>query len=329
MYDYYDYGDVYQEVFGGSSVTSNLISFALFVLMIVALWRIFDKAGEHGWASLIPFYKDYVLYKVSGKKNLFWGFLICSILNIGAVAAFAVLFFVIAFGVLNTVNYNPSDDVLMTYGFVVIIAGLVLVVCGILCIVFRAMQCAGLAKSFGVSGGFAVGLFFLPHIFYSILAFGRNYMYYGPNGMNTNNPYGNPYGYNQQYGQNYYGQQQGMNQQYYGQPQYGQPNYGQQQYGQPQYDPNYGQPQYGQPQYDPNYGQPQYGQPQYDPNYGQPQQAAPQYDPNYGQPQQAAPQNDPNYGQPQQSAPQYGQDYSQPEYPHSDNNGGDYSAPED
>ena len=272
MYDYYDYGDVYQEVFGGSSVTSNLISFALFVLMIVALWRIFDKAGEHGWASLIPFYKDYVLYKVSGKKNLFWGFLICSILNIGAVAAFAVLFFVIAFGVLNTVNYNPSDDVLMTYGFVVIIAGLVLVVCGILCIVFRAMQCAGLAKSFGVSGGFAVGLFFLPHIFYSILAFGRNYMYYGPNGMNTNNPYGNPYGYNQQYGQNYYGQQ-GMNQQYYGQPQYGQPNYGQQQYGQPQYDPN--------------------------------------------------------YGQPQQSAPQYGQDYSQPEYPHSDNNGGDYSAPED
>ena len=300
MYDYYDYGDVYQEVFGGSSVTSNLISFALFVLMIVALWRIFDKAGEHGWASLIPFYKDYVLYKVSGKKNLFWGFLICSILNIGAVAAFVVLFFVIAFGVLNTVNYNPSDDVLMTYGFVVIIAGLVLVVCGILCIVFRAMQCAGLAKSFGVSGGFAVGLFFLPHIFYSILAFGRNYMYYGPNGMNTNNPYGNPYGYNQQYGQNYYGQQQGMNQQYYGQQ---------------QYNPNYGQPQQSAPQYDPNYGQQQYGQPQYDPNYGQPQQAAPQYDP--------------NYGQPQQSAPQYGQDYSQPEYPHSDNNGGDYSAPED
>ena len=311
MYDYYDYGDVYQEIFRGSSVTSNLISFALFVLMIVALWRIFDKAGEHGWASLIPFYKDYVLYKVSGKKNLFWGFLICSILSIGAVTSFTVLFFVIAFGVLNTVNYNPSDDVLMTYGFVVIIAGLVLVVCGILCIVFRAMQCAGLAKSFGVSGGFAVGLFFLPHIFYSILAFGRNYMYYGPNGMNTNNPYGNPYGYNQQYGQNYYGQQQGMNQQYYGQPQYGQPNYG--------------QPQQAAPQY----GQSQYGQPQYDPNYGQPQQAAPQYDPNYGQPQQAAPQYDPNYGQPQQSAPQYGQDYSQPEYPHSDNNGGDYSAPED
>lgn len=314
MYDYYDYGDVYQEIFRGSSVTSNLISFALFVLMIVALWRIFDKAGEHGWASLIPFYKDYVLYKVSGKKNLFWGFLICSILSIGAVTSFTVLFFVIAFGVLNTVNYNPSDDVLMTYGFVVIIAGLVLVVCGILCIVFRAMQCAGLAKSFGVSGGFAVGLFFLPHIFYSILAFGRNYMYYGPNGMNTNNPYGNPYGYNQQYGQNYYGQQQGMNQQYYGQQ---------------QYNPNYGQPQQSAPQYDPNYGQPQYGQPQYNPNYGQPQQAAPQYDPNYGQPQQAAPQYDPNYGQPQQSAPQYGQDYSQPEYPHSDNNGGDYSAPED
>ena len=321
MYDYYDYGDVYREMFGGSSVTSNLVSFALFVLMIVALWRIFDKAGEHGWASLIPFYKDYVLYKVSGKKNLFWGFLICSILSIGAVAAFAVLFFVIAVGVLNSaLYYDPSDDVLMTYGFVVIVAGLVLVVCGILCLVFRAMQCAGLAKSFGVSGGYAVGLFFLPHIFYSILAFSKDKVYYGPDGMNTNNPYG----YNQPYGQNYYGQQ-GMNQQYYGQPQYGQPNYGQPQYGQP----NYGQPQYGQPQYDPNYGQPQQAAPQYDPNYGQPQQAAPQYDPNYGQPQQAAPQYDPNYGQPQQTTPQYDPNNGQPQYPHSDNKGGDYSAPED
>ena len=249
MNDYNDYADVYQRLFGGSSVTSNLISFALFVLMIVALWRIFVKAGEHGWAALIPYYKDYVLYKVSGKKNLFWGFLICSLLSGGAIIAFIVLFLIISVNVLQTISYNPADEVVMSYGLVVIVAGLVLVVCGILCIVFRAIQCAGLAKCFGVSGGYAVGLFFLPHIFYSILAFGKRYIYYGPNGMSTNNPYANPYAGSQPY---------------------------------------YGQPQQQASQYDPSYGQPQQQAPQYDPSYGQPQQQAPQYDPSYGQLQQSA-----------------------------------------
>ena len=48
-------------------------------------------------------------------------------------------------------------------------------------IVYAIMLMVRLAKSFGQSGGFAVGLIFLPFIFLLILAFGGA-QYVGPNG---------------------------------------------------------------------------------------------------------------------------------------------------
>jgi hypothetical protein len=43
-----------------------------------------------------------------------------------------------------------------------------------------------LAKSFGKDTLFALGLMFLPIIFYAILAFDRNIRYRGPNGDDNN-----------------------------------------------------------------------------------------------------------------------------------------------
>ena len=34
---------------------------ALIIFMIVVYWKIFEKAGQPGWASLVPFYNTYVL----------------------------------------------------------------------------------------------------------------------------------------------------------------------------------------------------------------------------------------------------------------------------
>lgn len=46
------------------------IYFALFiacyVLLVIAQWKIFTKAGEAGWKSLIPIYNIVVLYKIIG-----------------------------------------------------------------------------------------------------------------------------------------------------------------------------------------------------------------------------------------------------------------------
>ena len=44
------------------------------ILMIVAEWKLFKKAGEHGWAAIIPFYNSYVLTKITWGNG--WLFLL-------------------------------------------------------------------------------------------------------------------------------------------------------------------------------------------------------------------------------------------------------------
>jgi hypothetical protein len=39
----------------------------LFVLMVVAMWRVFEKAEQPGWASIIPVYNTYIMLKIGGK----------------------------------------------------------------------------------------------------------------------------------------------------------------------------------------------------------------------------------------------------------------------
>jgi Family of unknown function (DUF5684) len=34
---------------------------ALIIFMVVVYWKIFEKAGQPGWASIVPFYNTYVL----------------------------------------------------------------------------------------------------------------------------------------------------------------------------------------------------------------------------------------------------------------------------
>ncbi len=43
--------------------------FAVIILMIAAIWKVFSKAGQPGWASIIPIYNIYVLCKVAGRPG--------------------------------------------------------------------------------------------------------------------------------------------------------------------------------------------------------------------------------------------------------------------
>ena len=66
---------------------------ALIVLMIAAQWKIFEKAGQPGWAAIVPFYNTYVLIVEVCKLPPVWFWLLlvpCA--NI--VAAFYVIFVV-------------------------------------------------------------------------------------------------------------------------------------------------------------------------------------------------------------------------------------------
>ena len=98
----------------------TLLTLAIAVLGIVAMWKIFVKAGEPGWAAIIPFYNLYVLFKITWGNGWKFLFLLIPIANF----------------------------------------------------VFLIITMVKLAKAFGKSGGFAVGLIFLSVIFYCILAFG-------------------------------------------------------------------------------------------------------------------------------------------------------------
>src|SRR4029434_11244062 len=51
------------------SPISAIISLAIAVLIIVAMWKVFTKAGQPGWASIIPIYNLYVLCKIAGRPG--------------------------------------------------------------------------------------------------------------------------------------------------------------------------------------------------------------------------------------------------------------------
>ncbi len=42
---------------------------AVLVIAIIAMWKIFTKAGEAGWKSIIPIYNLYILLKIVGRPG--------------------------------------------------------------------------------------------------------------------------------------------------------------------------------------------------------------------------------------------------------------------
>ena len=49
----------------------GLIYLAFMVLMVASLWKIYDKAGEPGWAAIVPIYNVVVLLKIVGRP-IWW-----------------------------------------------------------------------------------------------------------------------------------------------------------------------------------------------------------------------------------------------------------------
>ena len=47
----------------------GLIVLAIVVFMIAAMWKIFEKAGQPGWAAIVPIYNMVVLLQIVGKPG--------------------------------------------------------------------------------------------------------------------------------------------------------------------------------------------------------------------------------------------------------------------
>ena len=63
-------------------VIGIIIYVAIIVLMIVSGWKIYEKAGQPGWASIVPIYNIIVLLKIVNKPLWWIALLLIPIVNI-------------------------------------------------------------------------------------------------------------------------------------------------------------------------------------------------------------------------------------------------------
>ena len=138
----------------------------LAILLIAAGWKILNKAGDKGWKILIPIYGSYCLYKVADSEGIFLGTIAVSV-------ATSVITSIITSSQRNTYAYSfsrPNQTGVM----------IVTVIGAIIMLILQIKYVSRMAKAFGKSTGFAVGLFFLNAIFMMILGFGSAQHYRNP-----------------------------------------------------------------------------------------------------------------------------------------------------
>ena len=113
-------------VFGHIWLFTMIVS----IVTIVAMWKLFKKAGKPGWASIIPIYNTYTLFDI----------------------------------------VYPGHGI----KFLLMLIPFVNIYIGVKCYI-------DLAKAFGKSGAYALGLIFLNPIFMCILGFDSSVYAYGTN----------------------------------------------------------------------------------------------------------------------------------------------------
>ncbi len=66
--------EAYDSGFGSLGTGFWIAYCAVLLLVIVSIWKIFEKAGKPGWAAIIPIYNIIVLLEIVGKPV--WWFIL-------------------------------------------------------------------------------------------------------------------------------------------------------------------------------------------------------------------------------------------------------------
>ena len=117
MYEY-EYSD--PGAFGALGAGYIIFMLVIAAFYIFCYWKVFEKAGQPGWAAIIPFYNIYVMLQIVGKPG--WWLILMLI---------------------------PCVNIIIAL------------------LIYLEM-----ARVFGKSTGFGIGLFLLGIVFLPILAFG-------------------------------------------------------------------------------------------------------------------------------------------------------------
>ncbi len=147
-----------------------IIAIVLLVLLVIARWKLFTKAGEAGWKSIIPIYSDYVQWRIGwNKTGLFWLYILLVIA--GSV--------VMSMGGVTTsqmAGAAPIDASAAGYNTPMVAVGAILMLVGAIIALVAAFK---LFKSFGHGAGMFIAYLFFPSIVLLVLGFGSS-RYYGP-----------------------------------------------------------------------------------------------------------------------------------------------------
>ena len=152
---------------GGFLGSMMVIGLIICVLLIIAGWRIFEKAGEKGWKILIPIYDLYILFKICGLKTWFWAMLCITIISAIMMATNMPEVEYIEDWSGYHINYAAVEW--SSHG--VYLAGLI--ISCVASIVAEVAIAIRLARAFGKGVGYTLGIIFFPYIFTLILGFGK------------------------------------------------------------------------------------------------------------------------------------------------------------
>ena len=133
------------------NVLSIVLKIALYVLEVIGLFKLYGKMGEKQWVAIVPFYKEYAIYKRVYNVKAFWLYLLCDILAYLMVSI-----------------ENPSTVIYI----ISILAILVYIV-----IKFKFAQ--GFAAAFGKGTGFAWLAFIFPFAVYMYTGYSKDVKYVG------------------------------------------------------------------------------------------------------------------------------------------------------
>lgn len=74
--------DFYRDaIWGGMGSLGGMFSLAMAVLIIIGQWKMFEKAGKPGWATLVPIYNVYCLFDMAFGTGWAMLFLLIPIVN--------------------------------------------------------------------------------------------------------------------------------------------------------------------------------------------------------------------------------------------------------
>lgn len=76
------------EIPAGGGIGGIIFALIIGVVMIAALWKVFAKAGEPGWAAIVPIYNILTMLKIAGKPG--WWFLLFLIPGVNAIISILV-----------------------------------------------------------------------------------------------------------------------------------------------------------------------------------------------------------------------------------------------